>query len=146
MFYIISFRSGNKNKAIKINEEQAKRVREIMATGNQDSIVTIGLETMRVNQIKNLSAETADISKQAIKDMRRRMMQASESCTICSGEGFLDVYFKDDKESKNYESLCETRKRMCNCIGVVKQQAGIDRNDFSWHFKDEEERESAYSR
>ena len=56
------------------------------------------------------------------------------------------VYFKDDKEIKNYEPLCETRKRICNCIGVVKQQAGIDRNDFSWHFKDEEERESAYSR
>jgi len=139
MFYILTYKVDKKNRTIKVNEEQAARIRKLMAEGNGNAFITVGLETLKVFQIENLSAQASDISKAGTADMRRRLINAAAGCFTCKGDGFVDV-FLDPKGngSKHWAARGESAKRICDCQARIKEQAGIEANDASWSRKDAE--------
>ena len=137
MFYILAYRVDRKTKTIKIGDEAAARVRAVMASGDANAFITLGLETIRVGNISNLSAESGDTSDKAIADLRRRLIAAAKDCLFCQGVGFVDEFISETGEVvPKWEPRCENRKKSCVCQTKAKEAAGIPLDETGWHYRD----------
>lgn len=139
MFHQITYQVGKTTKALKLDENQAKKVREVMASGDVGAFITLGLETIQVRNIRSLTAEDTSTGKGSIRDMRRRMITAALNCFLCKGEGFSTVFLKEDGGlAKTWEPKSTEVKELCQCQTKIKQGSGIAVDDFSWNHQDTE--------
>lgn len=136
---LLTYRVGQRTKVLKINEDQAKRVKEKLSGERKDSYVTLGLEMIQLGSIVSVTAEASDLTDRSIGDLRRRLIVAAKNCTECGGMGFRKAYRSEDGRTvQAWEPRCMALAERCRCQTALKAAAGIDPDDCTWHYQDKD--------
>ena len=146
MLSLLTYREDRKTKSVRIDETQAAAIRGLLAKGEDKAGITIGNLTLRVGSVVSISADVGTVSKEACKELRRRLASAAAGCPSCKGVGFVELYFAGAVELPRHAPKCDVRMRPCGCQTRTKASSGLGPYDFDWSHADDEDQSNRFGR